>query len=121
MGLAVSAILGVFLRYGIDSYFPVSSPLTFPWHTLGINVLGSFMIGVLFVLASEKGLIGENLRLILTTGLLGSFTTFSAFSIQNVLLIQEGRWGLAILYAVASVVAAIAATFCAVTLSRQFF
>lgn len=117
-GLAIAAVVGVFLRYGIDSFVPISSPQTFPWHTFAINVIGSFLIGGLYVLASEKALMNESWRLILTTGFLGSFTTFSAFSIQNVLLIQDGRIGLAAVYSLGSVLAGIGAAFVAIVSIR---
>lgn len=119
IGLSVSAILGVFLRYGIDSFFPITSPQIFPWHTFGINIVGSFLIGVVYVLASEKGIMGESWRLILTTGFLGSFTTFSAFSLQNLLLIQDGKLMLALTYSAGSVLVGLGAAFAAVLISRM--
>ncbi len=119
LGLAIFSIVGVFCRYGIDRFFPVSSPQAFPWHTFTINTVGSFLIGIIFVLASEKGILSDPWRLVLTTGFIGSFTTFSAFSIQNYLLIQEGRVGLAATYSVVSVLAGIFSVYIGVIASRM--
>lgn len=120
VGLAAFSILGVFCRYTVDQLFPISSPQTFPWHTFAINVAGSFLIGCIFVVASEKNLLNESWRLVVTTGFLGSFTTFSAFSIQNFLLIQDGRIGLAAVYSLGSIIAGIGATFVGIILCRTF-
>ena len=118
IGLAIFGTLGVLSRYYIDKHFEYATPTIFPWHTFTINVLGSFLIGVIYILASERTLISEPWRLILTTGFLGAFTTFSAFSIQNFLLIEDGRLGLAVIYSSTSVIAAIFGTWIGVTITR---
>jgi len=82
----------------------------FPWGTFFVNVLGSFMIGVVAGLPSVR-LEGEGgllLRQFMTVGVLGGFTTFSAFSGQTLALLQGGRWGLAAMYAGLSVAVCVA-------------
>lgn len=118
LGLAFASILGVFCRYGIDRLFPFSSTQMFPWSTFFINIIGSFLIGLVFFISVEKGLISESVKLILMTGFLGSFTTFSAFSLQNFLLIQQGHLALAGFYSVSSVLAGISATFAGFSIGR---
>lgn len=78
----------------------------FPWATFGVNVLGSFFMGVLVVVLAHKG--GNALAPLLMTGLLGGFTTFSAFSLDAVTLFERGQAGLAAAYVLGSVVLALA-------------
>jgi len=75
----------------------------FPWPTLSINVLGSFALGVLAVLCRER----PAALLLLGTGVCGGFTTFSTFSLEAIVLIQEKRWLAVAGYATGSVVAAV--------------
>lgn len=77
----------------------------FPVATFGINVLGSFIIGLLAGVAGRSAwLSAEGGMLLLATGLCGGFTTFSAFALENVNLMQAGKWPTAMLYVVCSVV-----------------
>ena len=66
----------------------------FPWATLGVNVIGSFLIGAIATLTGAEGkwLIPLEARQFMMTGILGGFTTFSAFSLQTLILWQEGLW-----------------------------
>jgi len=76
----------------------------FPWATLAVNLVGSFLIGVLAGLLAGR----ETARLVLVTGLLGGFTTFSAFSLDTLTLLGSGRAGFALGYVAASVVGGLA-------------
>ena len=82
----------------------------FPYATFTVNIAGSFLIGLLAGYATRM-LHPQNMRLLLATGLCGGFTTFSAFSTDNLRLLNEGKPGLAILYAGASVVLGVLATY----------
>lgn len=90
--VGLGGALGSMMRYGITLLVAVTawSPL---WGTLAANTLGSFLIG-LCVSACSQG----SWQLFLTVGLCGGFTTFSTFSTQNLNLLQDGRWGLALAY-----------------------
>lgn len=90
----------------------------FPWATLAINVAGSFAMGLLAGWLARHGQGGEQWRLLLGVGVLGGFTTFSAFSLEIANLAQRGAFGLAALYAAASVVAGIAGLFAGLALMR---
>ena len=92
--------LGAMARYGLGLYFTVQS---FPWSTLTINIAGSFIIGALWSLFAEQAWFLSWGRLFLVVGVLGGFTTFSAFSFDTLLLLNNGRVVAAITYALASV------------------
>lgn len=81
----------------------------FPWGTLSVNVLGSFVIGAIVGAAAEASGLRESARLLLLTGVLGGFTTFSAFTNETLTLLRGGHAGLAAAYVAASVAAGLAA------------
>lgn len=92
-----------------------------PWGTLGVNILGSFAMGFVMAWLLRGGAIspgGENWRLFLATGILGGFTTFSAFSLESARMIETGQWGQAGLYGLTSVVVSIVALFAGMALGR---
>ncbi len=88
----------------------------FPWGTLIVNVVGSFLMVVLIVVLAQKG--GMRFAPFLTIGLLGGFTTFSAFSLDAVTLFERGQIGAAAGYVAASVVVSIAALFFGLWIAR---
>jgi CrcB protein len=92
----------------------------FPWGIFTVNVLGSLAMGILVALFARKWPDSENLRLALTTGLLGGFTTFSAFSYDVVALMEKGEAGTATVYAAASVLLSIAGCFAGLWFARSF-
>lgn len=81
----------------------------FPWSTFAVNAAGCLAIGVLAELAAKHGMFGPGTRLLLFTGLLGGFTTFSAFGLETVLLLRRGDAGVALAYAAGSVVVGVLA------------
>lgn len=90
----------------------------FPLGTLLVNVLGCLLIG-LFYAAAERGTIASpELRLLLTTGFCGGFTTFSTFSYETLTLLENGQYGLVALYVAGSVLLGLLATFAGVALMR---
>jgi len=66
----------------------------FPYGTLGVNLIGSFLIAIIMHLGLEKGMISADLRVVLTTGVMGGFTTYSSFNFETMRLFQEGSPGL---------------------------
>lgn len=90
--VAVGGALGATLRWGIGTWMVGRSGSDFPWHTMLINLVGAFLIGVLMAVSLEKGVISGDWRLFLGTGLLGGFTTFSTLSYESIALMQDGLW-----------------------------
>ena len=109
--------LGAMARHGVNRAGMVLLGPGFPWWTLGVNVLGSFLIGLLAGLfgALETG---NNSRLFLSTGFLGGFTTFSAFSLDALTLWERGAMLQAGLYVAASVIASLIAVAAGLMISR---
>nr|WP_281381105.1 fluoride efflux transporter CrcB [Desulfurispira natronophila] len=91
---------------------------SFPYGTLMVNVLGSFVLGLLYVMIVQKGLLSEQVRLLLAVGFLGSYTTFSTFALESVLLGESGTIFLAALNIIANVSVCLGAMLCAMYLAR---
>ena len=118
--VALGGAVGAVLRYQAGRLLPLSES-GFPIATLGVNVLGSLFMGLLAGWLARHGEpgTGENIRLLVGVGLLGGFTTFSAFSLELVVLAERGQAGLAALYAGVSIAAGVAALFAGLWLTRS--
>lgn len=90
----------------------------FPWGTLAVNLVGSFVMGLVIEWLARRTGASNELRLFIATGILGGFTTFSAFSLDFATLWERGAIGIAMLYALVSVIGAIAALFAAFWMMR---
>ncbi len=92
--VAVGGAVGSVLRFGISEWMALRLGSAFPWGTLGVNVVGSLVIGALAAMAAPDGvryLSETSGRALLMVGLCGGFTTFSSFSLQTLALVQEGH------------------------------
>ena len=107
----VGAGLGGALRHGVNVLAARLLGFGFPWGTLFVNVAGGLVMGVIAALLLIKGVGNQPLRLFLTTGLLGGFTTFSAFSLDAAVMWQRGDYALLASYGVGSVLLSIGALF----------
>jgi len=115
----LGAGIGGALRHGVNVGASRLWGLGFPYGTLIVNVLGSFLMGLLAgYFAFRPGIVSQHARLFLTTGILGGFTTFSAFSLDTALLFERHAYGLAAGYAVGSVVASVLALFLGLAVFR---
>ena len=112
--------LGAALRHGINLAVSRLLGTAFPYGTLLINISGSFIMGLVAAYFAFKGDASQHWRLFLTTGILGGYTTFSAFSLDVALLYERGEIGLAALYVSASVVLSIVGLFAGLALVRNF-
>ena len=112
--------MGAWLRYasGVMIGRSLGPASQFPWATLSVNVLGSLAMGLLAGWLARHGTGGENWRLLLGVGLLGGFTTFSAYSLELVLMIERGAILSAALYAGVSILAGVAALVAGLALMR---
>ena len=88
--VAAGGALGSAVRYGVATVALAWLGPTFPWGTLLVNLVGSFLIGLVQQLATEALVLGEDTRLFLTTGVMGGLTTYSAFSYESVRLFEVG-------------------------------
>ena len=89
--IAAGGALGALLRYSISNGVHQWLGKDFPYGTLSVNIVGSFFIGVLFILFEQKLALSTHWRLGLITGLLGALTTFSTFSMETITLIENGH------------------------------
>jgi len=114
----LGAGIGGAFRHGVNVGSARLFGLGFPMGTLIVNIVGSFLMGLCAgYLAFRPGL-DQHFRLFLTTGILGGFTTFSAFSLDTALLIERHAYSLAAGYAVGSVIASVSALFVGLALFR---
>lgn len=103
--------IGSVLRYAVQMLMHERiTAYNFPWATFSVNIIGSFLIGLFYALSVKLNLPAE-VRLLLTAGLCGGFTTFSTFSNDNLELIRQGHWILALIYITLSIILGIAACF----------
>ncbi len=100
--VGLAGLAGTLGRYWLAGHIAGRYGEAFPWGTLAVNVIGCFLAGVLFFVTHERLLLGEPWRTALMVGLLGGFTTFSAFGLQTFTLLREGELAPALLNVVAS-------------------
>lgn len=107
--VGLGSFMGGILRYVLSTWVQAKYYSVFPLGTMVVNIAGCFLIGLVFGLA-EHGQIAPEARLFVATGILGGFTTFSAFSNETLGLLREGAYGMALGYVAASLALGILAT-----------
>jgi fluoride exporter len=112
--------LGASLRHAVNMISARGLGTAFPYGTFIINITGSIAMGLIAGYLAFKGEASQPWRLFLMTGILGGYTTFSAFSLDTVLLYERGEVGLAVFYVVGSVVISIVGLFAGLALVRNF-
>ena len=117
--VALGGAIGSGLRWGLSGVVQRWTGSTFPWGTFAVNALGSLAIGVIAALALERALVSPATRAFLVPGLLGGFTTFSAYSYETLALLRDGQWLAATFYALGSVATGIAAAFAGYALGMR--
>ena len=120
VAVAVGGALGAVSRYSFGLVALALIDNRFPWATLGVNVVGSFLIGLAAVLIGDRILDGELWRPLIIVGFLGAFTTFSAFSLDTLLLLQQGNYNSALAYMLGSVALCLGATVAGMQLAKIF-
>jgi len=124
MAVGLGGALGAMFRYAISLWavqrFEALMPTAALIGTLIANAVGALLIGVLFVVITEKGLIAESWRPLLVVGFLGALTTFSTFSLETVGLLQQGEWLSAMVYVLSSVIICLFLTWAGIELARWY-
>ncbi len=119
LAIAMGGAVGAVLRYLMATATYRLFGQAFPYGTLAVNVLGSLLMGLLYVWLLERSMASAELRAALTVGLLGAFTTFSTFSLETVSLLEQGDLGKAFLNISLSVVLSIGAAWLGIISGRQ--
>jgi len=112
--------IGATARYGLQGAVYRLTGAGFPYGTLVVNVLGSFLIGLLITSFEERFMMSPSLRVFLTIGILGGFTTFSSFSFETMALLRDGSYGLGLMNIASSVVVCLGATWLGIMLGKLF-
>jgi CrcB protein len=116
--VALGGALGSVLRYGVNVMAGRLIGTGFPWGTMTVNIVGSFVMGALIAAMALRWQVSQETRAFLTTGILGGFTTFSAFSLDAALLTERGDLGGAVIYVAGSVGLSLIAIFAGLWLMR---
>ncbi|WP_312137796.1 fluoride efflux transporter CrcB [Brevundimonas sp. BH3] len=121
--VATGGALGALARYGAGiAAFRLVGAGQWPWGTFAVNLTGGLLIGLITGWLAFKGSAnGENIRLFAVVGVLGGFTTFSAFSLEVVAMLERREMATAALYALASVILSVVAVFVGLTIMRKVF
>jgi CrcB protein len=118
VGVGIAGALGALARYGLGGLVSERFPGAFPWGTFVVNVTGSFLLGILFVVLTERALVSPATRTTLMIGFVGAYTTFSTLSLETFRLIEDGAWGLAALNALGSLALGLVAVWLGVVVGR---
>jgi len=121
LAVAFGGALGAMSRFFVYNVFTHAPRSTYPWATFTVNVAGSFLIGIAFILITERLEMGPYWRGIVTVGFLGAFTTFSTFSMDVIGLLEQGQVSNAIIYVLSSVVVCIIAAWLGLSLAKFLF
>ena len=112
--------VGALMRYGLGLRITLLTGSAFPWGTLFVNIFGCFLAGLLLTLFVTRIPLSDLLRNGLQIGLLGGFTTFSAFSIDTIALFDQGLWLRGLLYIVTSVIVSLLGAYLGMSVGRNF-
>jgi fluoride exporter len=113
--------IGAALRHGVNLTSARLLGTAFPYHTMFENVSGSFVMGLLAGYFAFRGSATQHWQLFFTTGILGGYTTFSAFSLDTALLYERHELGVAALYVLGSVALSVGGLFAGLALARHYF
>lgn len=118
VAVGIASALGGLSRYGLGGVIARRNPSAFPWETFVVNISGAFVLGVLFAVSTERYSIAPWLRAAVLVGFLGSYTTFSTWTLESWRLIEDGAYGIALANLVGSAVAGTVATYAGIVLGR---
>lgn len=119
VAIATGGALGALARYGVELGVDVGRD-GFPWPTLLVNVSGAFLLGVIYTLLGERARPSPYLRAFLAIGLIGAYTTFSTWTVQEALLVRDGALWMATSYVFATLIAGLLATLVGMAAGRAW-
>jgi CrcB protein len=119
LSIGVGSFIGGILRYLLSQFIQTKFLSTFPFGTLGVNIIGCLVIGLVYGL-SDRGNLTQEWRLFLATGICGGFTTFSAFSNETFGMLRDGQYVYAVTYITVSVIFGVLATFSGFSIIKLF-
>ena len=119
LAIAIGGTLGCWARYAMTNLVQAIYGREFPFATLSINVLGSFLMGFLFIETLERLTISPQLRIGVLTGFIGGFTTFSTFAMETLLLAEQGEAAKSVLYVALSIALGLFAAFGGAYIARN--
>jgi fluoride exporter len=118
LSISLGAVLGANLRYWMSRYALRLMGPVFPYGTLTINVLGSFVLGFFMARTTERALVDPRWRLLIAVGFCGGYTTFSSYAYETMALVEQGQWALTGLNFLANNVLACVAVVAGMALAR---
>lgn len=116
--IGLAGALGALTRYGLSSFVQRYSGFTFPVGTLVVNLLGTFLFGFIWSLVEQRLVISVETRVVILSGFLGAFTTFSSFMFETSALVGDGQWGYALLNVAAQIILGMVAIFLGLAAGR---
>ncbi len=116
--IALGGALGTLARYGLAMWLPRVLGAAFPFATLAVNVIGSFLLGVVAQAFAGATVLGVDARLVLGVGVMGGFTTYSSFNLELLRLLEQGQLAKAGVYLVATLLGCLLAGACGIALVR---
>jgi CrcB protein len=118
IGVGLAGALGALSRYGLEGLVSGRFPGSFPLGTFVVNITGSFVLGLLFVILTERTAVDPAIRTSLTIGFVGAYTTFSTFSFETVRLLEDGAFATAALNVMATIALGLVAVWAGMAVGR---
>jgi fluoride exporter len=119
--ICAGGAFGTGARYLLSGWALAALGAGFPYGTLAVNIIGSFFVGLIMQVGLATPLLSPTLRMALTTGVMGGFTTYSTFNYETIRYVQDGAWRLAVGNVAITLIACLAAGFAGIALGRALF
>ena len=116
--IGTGGFLGTVSRFLTSRYFTTYFPSSFPYGTFTVNVIGCFIIGLIYGISEKGNFLSMEWRMFLTVGFCGGFTTFSAFAAENMAMLRESEFFMFFLYTGSSILLGLLATFAGIMLTK---
>jgi CrcB protein len=117
--IGLGGFAGAVSRYLVDGVVAERTGGSFPWGTLAVNASGTFLLGFLFAMATERAILPAEIRGPLMIGYLGAYTTFSTYLLESWRLVEGGAWGLALVNLGGSIAVGVLAVVAGLTIGRM--